>query len=207
MTRPSTTESAGSTDGVEGNSRLTSTLGIVLLPLLAVEGYTVLDVHGLITLHVFLGTLLLGPVLLKTASTIYRFARYYLGAEPYVRRGPPHLILRFLGPLVIISSVTLLGTGVGLIYAGRSEGWLLTAHKASFIVWFGVMVVHVLAHIVEAAVTTWHEIVRSSPQRLLRVGAVVVALALGVAVAATVLPSATQWTRPGDRKEVHLRRP
>ena len=76
--------------GVEGNSRLTSTNGMLLLALLAVEGFTVLSVRQMITLHVFLGTLLIGPVLLKIGSTAYRFARYYTGAPAYVDKGPPH---------------------------------------------------------------------------------------------------------------------
>jgi hypothetical protein len=94
-------------DGVEGNARLTSATGLVLLVLLAVEGYTILDVRGLITLHIFLGILLVGPVLLKIASTTHRFARYYLGAAEYVRKGPPHIVLRVIGPLVTVSLVWL----------------------------------------------------------------------------------------------------
>jgi len=97
--------------GVEGNARLTSTTGMLLLALLAIEGFTILNVRRLITLHVFLGILLIGPVLLKTGSTMYRFARYYTGAQPYLTKGPPHPLLRLLGPLVIVSSLTLLGTG------------------------------------------------------------------------------------------------
>ena len=83
--------------GVEGNSRLTSSLGMLLLVMLAVEGATVLDVRGMLTLHMFLGLMLIPPVLLKSATTFYRFARYYRGAEPYVRNGPPHIVLRLLG--------------------------------------------------------------------------------------------------------------
>ena len=110
--------------GVEGNARLTSAVGVVLLVLLAGEGYTILDVHGLISLHIFLGILLVGPVLLKIASTTYRFARYYLGSAEYVRKGPPHIILRVIGPLVTVSSLAVLGTGIGLIW-DRSGGGLL----------------------------------------------------------------------------------
>ena len=54
-----------SISGVEGNSRLTSATGIVLLALLAVEGVTILSVRQMITLHIFVGVLLLGPVLLQ----------------------------------------------------------------------------------------------------------------------------------------------
>ena len=72
--------------------------GAVLLILLAVECYTILRIGRLLTLHVFLGMLLLGPVTLKAASVLYRFARYYTGNEPYRRKGPPEPLLRVLGP-------------------------------------------------------------------------------------------------------------
>ncbi len=85
--------------GVEGNARLTSVVGMSLLAMLAVEGYTVLDVRGMITLHIFLGIMLVGPILLKTATTMYRFVRYYQGKPAYVRKGPPHIVLRVLGPV------------------------------------------------------------------------------------------------------------
>jgi hypothetical protein len=58
--------------GVEGNTRLTSVTGVLLIGLLAVEGLTILSINGLITLHIFIGIVLLGPILLKTASTVYR---------------------------------------------------------------------------------------------------------------------------------------
>jgi hypothetical protein len=54
--------------GAEGNERLTAMTGAVLLVLLAVEGFTILRIGRLLTLHVFLGMLLLGPVTLKAAS-------------------------------------------------------------------------------------------------------------------------------------------
>ena len=79
----------------EGNERLTVMTGAVLLILLAVECYTILRIGRLLTLHVFLGMLLLGPVTLKGGSDLYRFARYYTGSGPYRRKGPPALLLPF----------------------------------------------------------------------------------------------------------------
>ena len=52
----------------------------VLLVLLAAEGVTILRVHQLLSPHVFIGVVLIPPVLLKVASTTRRFARYYAGA-------------------------------------------------------------------------------------------------------------------------------
>ena len=180
-------------DGVEGNARLTSATGLLLLVLLAVEGYTILDVRGLITLHIFLGILLVGPVLLKIASTTYRFARYYLGTAEYVRKGPPHIILRVIGPLVTVSSLAVLGTGIGLIW-DRSGGSLLTAHKASFIVWVSVMTIHVLGHVRGAMLETWRELRRTSRWRRIRLGLVVASVVIGVGIALMLFPSATSWT-------------
>ena len=58
---------------------------------------------------------LLGPVTLKAASVIYRFARYYTGSAPYRARDRPH---RYCGALLIASLL------VGLVIA------LLTVHLA-----------------------------------------------------------------------------
>lgn len=129
--------------GVEGNEKLTAMTGTLLLVGFAVEGFTILSIHRLLFLHFLLGLVLIGPVLLKIGSTMYRFVRYYAGDLPYVRKGPPSPILRVLGPLVILTSVAVLGTGVMLAVAGRSGSWLFL-HKASFVLWFGVMTVHVL---------------------------------------------------------------
>ena len=193
MTKIENAREPQTSDGVEGNARLTSATGIVLLVLLAVEGYTILDVRGLITLHIFLGILLVGPVLLKIASTTYRFARYYLGTAEYVRKGPPHIILRVLGPLVTVSSLAVLGTGIALIF-DHSGGRLLTAHKASFIVWVSVMTIHVLGHLREAFLESWRELRRNSRWQRMRLGLVVASIIIGVGLALALFPSATSWT-------------
>ena len=183
------------TAGVEGNSRLTATTGVLLLVLLAVEGVTVLQVRRLITLHVYLGLILLGPVALKTASTVYRFARYYTGSAPYVRKGPPHVVLRWLGPVVIVTSLTLLASGVVLVVQPTGdEGIWLAVHKVSFILWFGAMTIHVLGHLREALLGAYDELRTASRGRLARLAVLVLSLALGVAVAAAVYPSASGWT-------------
>jgi hypothetical protein len=59
--------------------------GAVPLVLLAAEGLTILRLGRLLTLHFFLGMLLLGPVALKAGSVLYRFYRYYTGNVPYRR--------------------------------------------------------------------------------------------------------------------------
>jgi hypothetical protein len=135
--------------GVEGNARITGAIGAAIFVLLFLEGITVLRVRDLITLHVFLGMLLVPFVTVKLGSTGYRFLRYYAGDRAYVEKGPPHVLLRALGPLVAITTVGLLATGIGAVLEGQRAGWLGRAHKAFFILWFGAMTVHVLGHAFE----------------------------------------------------------
>ena len=147
--------------GVQGNARLTAANAAVLLVLLAAEGVTILRVRQLISLHVFIGMVLIPPVLVKVGSTTWRFARYYRGAPAYRRKGPPPALLRLLGPVVVILTLVVLASGVALLLASRS--WLpllIKVHKASFILWFAATTIHVLGHL--------GEVVRLAPRDWLR---------------------------------------
>jgi len=140
----------GVRDGVRGNARLTGAVAAVLLVLLAAEGVTIPFIGQLIGPHVFIGMLLIPPILLKLASTGYRFARYYTGSPPYRRKGPPPLAMRLLAPGVVVTTLALFATGVALALAGPDDGGALKLlHKASFIAWFVLMTVHVLGHVLE----------------------------------------------------------
>src|ERR1700727_1887981 len=88
--------------GAEGNERLTAITGAALLIGLLIECYTILRIGRLLTLHFFLGMLLLGPVALKATSVLYRFTRYYAGSAPYRRKGPPAPLLRVIGPVIML---------------------------------------------------------------------------------------------------------
>ena len=139
-------------DRVASNARLTASNAAVLLVLLAAEGVTILRVRELVSSHVFIGMLLIPPVLVKIGSTGYRFVRYYRKEPAYRRKGPPPVLLRLLGPVVVILTVVLLASGVALLLA--SPAWsaqLLFVHKASFVLWFIAMTVHVLGHLAEVA--------------------------------------------------------
>jgi hypothetical protein len=184
-------------DGVEGNARLTSSGAAVLLVLLAAEGATILRIRELISPHVFLGMLLIPPVLVKMASTGYRFARYYRGAPAYRRKGPPPILLRLLGPVVVILTVVLLASGVALLFAGPA--WtqqLLFVHKASFALWFCAMTVHVLGHLAEVARLAPRDWLRrarrdvrgAGGRQWLIAGSLVAGVLLGLAVLSRVGP-------------------
>jgi hypothetical protein len=133
--------------GPPGNERLTTSVGLVLLVLLALEALTTLSLRSYLSVHIFLGLLLLPPIALKLASTGWRFMRYYTGNEPYRLEGPPKLLLRLLAPLLVASTLSLFGTGVALIVVGNGDGLLKGLHGLSFAVWGVLMIVHVLAYL------------------------------------------------------------
>jgi hypothetical protein len=181
--------------GVAGNGRLTAALGAVLLILLAAEGATIPFIGQLREEHILIGMFLLGPVAAKLVSTGYRFARYYLGASEYVRKGPPAITLRLLAPGVVFTTVALFGTGVALLLIGPSSE-LAFLHKVSFIAWFALMTVHVLGHILELSAPAFADWRRDGP-RLggagLRIAAVIAALGAGVGLALLSFSAAGSW--------------
>jgi hypothetical protein len=147
--------------GTTGNEQLTAATGAGLLVLLAALGVTILRIRPLLSEHMFLGLLLIGPVALKMSSTGYRFARYYTANPTYRRKGPPAPLMRLLAPLVVISTVVVFASGVALLLEGpSSRGSLLLIHRASFVVWIAVTAIHVLGHLSDLprALTRKHEI-------------------------------------------------
>jgi hypothetical protein len=159
----------------------------VLLVLLAVEGATLLNLRDLLNVHAFVGMLLLPIVGLKLTSTGWRFIRYYRHAEEYVRRGPPHVVLRVLvAPLIVVSTVFLFGTGVALLALDRRSGTIVALHKASFLVWVGATSLHVLAHLLRLPRLLAERLPGLAP----RVAVVGVTVVAGIAVATMTLPAA-----------------
>jgi hypothetical protein len=135
--------------GPPGNERLTTSVGLVLLVLLALETLTTLALRSYLPVHIFLGLLLLPPLALKLASTAWRFLRYYTGNKAYRLKGPPRLLLRLLAPLLVASTLTLFGSGIALIVVGHGGGLLLSLHSLSFLIWGALMIIHVLAYLVQ----------------------------------------------------------
>ena len=182
--------------GTDGNRRLTATTALVLLVLLAAEGATLLALRPLLSLHVFLGMLLIPPVALKLASTGYRFGRYYARDEAYRLEGPPALLMRMLvAPFLVASTLGLFASGVALLVVGPGGGIVLGIHKASFLVWFVSMSAHVLAYVVRLP-----QLVRADFTRVargsgfaLRQLLVAGALVAGVTLAIATLPLARPW--------------
>jgi hypothetical protein len=188
------------TAGVDGNARLTGLIAVVLLVALAVEGATLLDVGHWLSVHAFIGMLVIPVVAVKIGSTGYRMVRYYLGDEGYRHRGPPPWVLRVLGPLVVISTVSLLASGVALIALDRGhDPWVADLHRASFIVWFAVMVIHVLGHLLETRRLAVADLPSSTQPRVrgasIRASVVVLSIVAGVVLGLATVSWVDGWDR------------
>ena len=184
--------------GVPGNARLTGAIAVALLVLLAAEGATIPFIGQLLGPHIFIGLLLIPPVLLKLASTGYRFARYYTGSAPYVRKGPPAMPLRLLAPGVVLTTLALFGTGVALALAAPPSNTLVFAHKLSFIAWIALMTLHVLGHLLELPRLTGVDLSRGGRVTPLagarqRATALALALAAGLGLGLVGLSIASAW--------------
>ena len=186
-------------EGVVANARLTGGVAVALLVLLAAEGATIPFIGPLLGPHIFIGMLLIPPVLLKLGTTGYRFARYYTGNPAYVHKGPPHTALRLLAPGVVLTSLALFGTGVALLVAGPPSETLIFAHKLSFVAWVALMTLHVLGHLLELpglALPDWR---RAGPPQTrlagagLRAFSLATALLAGLALALLTFSSAGAW--------------
>jgi hypothetical protein len=184
--------------GVAGNERLTATAGAALFVLLAIEGVTILRVDTLVALHVFVGVVLVPVAVVKIATTLFRFARYYTGDSAYVDKGAPPLVLRAVGPFVVVFTVAVFATGIALGVRGPRSGWLLEAHKASFIAWFAVTTVHVLGHLADTArlaVADWVGRESRVAGVRMRVLLIAAAIALGLVLALATRSWADGWHR------------
>jgi succinate dehydrogenase hydrophobic anchor subunit len=173
--------------------------GFVLVLLLGAEGVTVLRVGNLIVPHIVVGTILLAPVALKLGSTGWKIVHYYANTPEYVRAGPPPLGRRLLAPIVIVTSIGLLGSGAALMLMGPSDtGRMPFLHKAFFVVWFLAMALHVLLHAAHSLRSVSAEVTAPAgealPGRPGRAVAIAATLAAGVGLAVWSAPYVSAWS-------------
>jgi len=170
--------------GSSGNEQLTAIVAAVLVPLLLAEAATLLNVRSLLTVHAFIGMLLVPVVAVKLASAGWRMVHYYRGSEEYVLRGPPQILIRaVVAPVLVASTVVLFGTGVALLALDQTEGTLVGLHKASFVVWAGAFGLHFLTRIG----LLWRALRRRVPGISLRLVAAASSVVAGVALATVTL--------------------
>jgi len=176
-------------------------VGVLLLLLLAVIGLTILRMHQLIFVHLFVGLALIGPVVLKLGSTGYRFTRYYTHDRSYVAVGPPTPPLRLIAPIVVLSTIVVFASGVILLLLGPTDrGQPLLIHKAAFFVWLAFTGLHVLGHLpglrdhLGAARRARATVVGPDPGNSGRAAVIAGALLGGLVLALLLLTQYTAWT-------------
>jgi hypothetical protein len=190
--------------GTDGNEQLTAMTGVILVGLLAVLGLTILRIHQLISVHLFVGLLLLGPLALKLASTGYRFARYYTRDGAYRVKGPPEPGMRLIAPLVVIFTLVVFVSGIVLLFDGPARrGQWVGIHKAAFAMWLIVTGFHVLGHLRDypgslRRVRTQTGVAgTASPGGAGRWITLVGALVAGLVLAIVLIPHFGAWTASG----------
>ena len=101
--------------------------------------------------------------------------------------------MRFVvAPTLVVSTVVLFGTGV-LLLARPGHGAILGLHKASFIVWFGAMTVHVLVYAARVRGRLVTEAKRRVEGRGYRVAVALLGVAAGLVAALAAYPLASPW--------------
>ena len=195
----------GRTGGPAGNAALTAWTGLALLVLSLAELVTLVSLGHFLAWHIAIGAALVPVAMLKIGSTSWRVVRYYRNNPHYKKAGPPPLLLRLLGPLVVVATLALLGSGGALVYLGvqRSLQPLVTVlgfavspvtlHQAAFAVWAGATGLHVLARLVPALQLTVRRRL-AHPGRVLRLAAGAAVLASAVGAVVLALGHAGSWT-------------
>jgi hypothetical protein len=174
----------------DGNERLTASVGLVLIVLSVIELATLLlGLHRFLSLHVFVGLVLLPPVALKLGSTGWRFTRYYTRAAAYRAKGAPQLVMRLLAPLLIAATIALFGSGVAMGFLhGHSLRLARQVHGPASVAWMLLVGVHVLVYLKRALLSTKEDLdltsrfsVRGAGVRhLVLAAAVITGLVIGV---------------------------
>lgn len=192
----------GRDPSVEANARLTGATGLVLAVMFILEGLTLPFIFPLLSWHILIGLALVPPLLVKIGSTSWRFTRYYMGDPRFRRAGPPHPLLRALGPLLMGSTVVLMVSGIALWLAGpRSDLLLLRVHQVSFVFWFGCIAIHFVSHLLRAVRLAAADSGDAHSSRPVLRGArlrrrlVMASLVVGLGLGALSHDVSTGWTR------------
>jgi hypothetical protein len=182
-----------------GNERLTAAVGLLVLAPVLVEVATVLlGVHTFMSLHVFVGLALIPAVLLKMASTGWRFVRYYTRSREYRAQGPPQIAMRLLAPVFVAATVVLFGSGVamGLLH-GHALQTARRLHGPASVIWLVLLGLHVLVYLGRAWRTTAQDAlpaqrktVRGTTARAYALSTVVVC---GLMLGGATVPAQHRW--------------
>lgn len=182
-----------------GNERLTAAVGLLVLAPVVVEAATILlGVHTFMSLHVFVGLALIPAVLLKLASTGWRFARYYTRSRAYVALGPPQIVMRMLAPLLVTATVVLFGSGIAMGFLhGHALQVARSFHGPASVIWLVLLGLHVVVYARRAATCAAQDVLPAKRQPVrgttARAYAIATVVTCGVVVGAATVPAQHRW--------------
>jgi hypothetical protein len=173
-------------------------VGVLLLGPVVVElGTVLLGVHTFMSLHVFVGLALIPPVLLKLASTGWRFARYYTRKDAYVEHGAPQIAMRLLAPLFVAATVVLFSSGVAMgILHGHALVVARRLHGPTSVIWIVLFAIHALVYLKRALIGSRQEIIaagRSVQGRGVRGYLIAATVVSGLIIGAATVPAQHRW--------------
>lgn len=178
---------------IERNNRITAIAGTILFILIIAELVITANMDQLRSEHIFVGVLITGPLVVKLCSTGYRFFRYYTKSPDYVKAGPPNLLLRILAPFLVITTILVFMSGLGLVLGGHAHAGLFhRIHVLSVTFWLPLLSIHIYAYIRKATGLMAHDWTKQSkfhvPGRVGRLILNISALILSGIAAFTITP-------------------
>ena len=183
----------------DGNERLTAAVGAILVVLTLIEIATLLlGLHSFLSVHVFVGLVLLPPVAVKLATTGWRFARYYTLNPAYREKGAPQILMRLLAPILVLATVALFGSGVAMgVTHGEALRIARQVHGPSSVVWLIAIGIHVLVYGLRALRAIAADLAARSRAAVsggrLRAAVVAATIVAGVAVGLATVPVDHDW--------------
>ena len=183
----------------DGNKRLTAAVGVLLLAPILLEIATVLlGVHTFMSWHVFVGIALIPLVVLKLATTGWRFVHYYTRSRAYVAQGPPQIAMRLLAPLFVVATVVLFGSGVamGLLH-GHALQLARRLHGPASVIWLVLLGLHVLVYLGRALKDTADDVRPADPASIrgktARRYGLATAVVCGLLLGSALVPAQHRW--------------
>lgn len=181
------------------NERLTALAGALLFVLIIAELVVTANLNQLISIHIFVGTLLAGPLVVKMSSVGYRFLSYYRRVPDFVHKGPPNIWLRMSAPFLVVLTLVVFISGFGLVYVGPSHAGLFKIiHAASVVLWLPLTAIHVYGNfrkVPRSIAGDWgRKITHRVSGRSTRLGINVIGLILGAVAAVMIYPSSAPWS-------------
>jgi hypothetical protein len=120
--------------------------GLILLGLIGLQAFTLINVGGLIFMHISTGVGILVFVVVKMRSVTRRFVRYYRKDADYRKAGPPVLLARVMAPFLVLATVALLLSGIWILVS-QGDAQVMQVHETSFVVWLVLVGLHLVIYV------------------------------------------------------------